>query len=56
MRKTLALAVLAASFAVPTSAHAIRDCEDQKPCWCGHEIAVGLPDKDPILYLGRIDC
>lgn len=56
MRKLLALTVLAASLAAPTSAFAVRDCEEQSPCFCGFEIAVGLPDKDPIISLGRIDC
>lgn len=56
MRKLLALTVLAASLAAPTSAFAVRDCEGQSVCFCGWEIAVGLPDKDPIVYLGRVDC
>jgi hypothetical protein len=56
MRKLLVLAVLAASVAMPTAAFAVKDCEDQGPCFCGQEIAVGLPDKDPIVSLGRIDC
>ena len=55
MRKLLALSVLAASVAAPTAAFAVRDC-DSTPCFCGYEIAVGLPDKDPIVSLGRIDC
>ncbi|HEV2890544.1 MAG TPA: hypothetical protein VGX28_09220 [Frankiaceae bacterium] len=56
MRKLLALSVLAASLATPTAAFAVKDCEEQGPCLCGQEIAVGLPDKDPIVSLGRIDC
>jgi hypothetical protein len=56
MRKLLALAVLASSLAAPGAALAVRDCEEQGPCFCGHEIAVGLPDKDPIVSLGRVDC
>lgn len=55
MRTLLALSVLAASLATPTAAFAFRDC-DFSPCFCGHEIAVGLPDKEPIVYLGRVDC
>lgn len=55
MRKLIALAVLAATVGAP-AALAVKDCDGQGPCFCGHEIAVGLPDKDPIVSLGRIDC
>ncbi|HEX8001275.1 MAG TPA: hypothetical protein VF519_01115 [Mycobacteriales bacterium] len=56
MRKLLALAVLAASLGAPAAAFAVKDCDGQGICLCGTEIAVGLPDKDPIVSLGRIDC
>lgn len=55
MRLLLAAAVIAGSFALPASA--VKDCDDdQRVCMCGTEFAVGLPDKDPIISLGRIDC
>jgi hypothetical protein len=56
MRKLLALAVLAGSVAVPTAAFAVKDCDGQTPCFCGTVIGVGVPGKDPIIALGRIDC
>jgi len=55
-RLTAAALVAAASLAVVPAAHAVKDCDDQQPCYCGQEIAVGLPGKDPIIVLGRIDC
>ncbi len=55
MRILLAAAVVAGSFALPASA--VKECEEhQKVCFCGTEFTVGLPDKDPILSLGRVDC
>ncbi len=56
MRKLLALSVLAATLAAPAAAFAVKDCDGQGPCFCGQEIVVGLPDKDPIVHLGRVDC
>lgn len=54
MRILLAAAVLAGSFALPASA--VKDCDGQQFCACGTQIAVGLPGKDPVVSLGRIDC
>lgn len=56
MRKLLALSVLAASVAAPSAAFAVKDCDGQGVCFCGTVIAVGLPDKEPIVSLGRVDC
>jgi hypothetical protein len=58
VRRLIAVAVLAASplLAVPAHAGGVKDCDGQSACYCGTEIAVGLPGKDPIVTLGRIDC
>lgn len=58
LRRIVAVAVLAAAplLAVPPAAHAVKDCDGQQVCFCGTEIAVGLPGKPPIIVLGRIDC
>jgi hypothetical protein len=60
MRRLVAIAVLAVTpflgTLAPASAEGIRDCDGQSVCVCGTEIAVGLPGKDPIIVIGRIDC
>ena len=56
LRRLVAGALLAGTtLALTPAAHAVKDC-DTAPCYCGTEIAVGLPGKDPIVSLGRIDC
>jgi hypothetical protein len=55
-RLTAATLVAAASLAIVPAAHAVKDCDGQQVCFCGQEIAIGLPGKDPIIVLGRIDC
>ncbi len=57
LRRIVAVAALAAPLlSLAPAAQAVKDCDGQQVCFCGTEIAVGLPGKPPIIVLGRIDC
>ena len=57
LRKLVAGALIAGSALVvlPSPAVAVVDCEYQTPCFCGTQIVVGVPGKDP-LFSASFDC